>query len=206
MLDNVVIVGYSGHAYVVIEAALSNGISIDGYCEMSQQMKNPYGLSYYGNEAADTFVWRNNVSYFIGIGDNNIRERIANRIINNKGTFINIIHRSACISHTAKLGNGVFVSAIATVNALVTVGNQCILNTGCILEHECVVGDTVHIGPGAVLAGNVVVGDRTFVGANTVIKQGVKIGNDVIIGAGTVVIRDVADGETVAGNPARKIK
>lgn len=206
MSDSIVIVGYSGHAYVVIEAALSNSINIDGYCEMTQQSKNPYGLTYFGNEASDEFVWRDNISYFIGVGDNNLRGRIATRILNNNGKFINIIHQSACISNTAKLGTGIFLSANATVNALVKVGDQCILNTGCIIEHESVVGDTVHIGPGAVLAGNVVVGDRTFIGANTVIKQGVKIGSDVIIGAGTVVIRDVADGETVAGNPARKIK
>jgi acetyltransferase EpsM len=35
------------------------------------------------------------------------------------------------------------------------VGKNVILNTGCIIEHECVLGDAVHIGPGAVLAGNV---------------------------------------------------
>ncbi|WP_333575886.1 acetyltransferase [Sphingobacterium sp.] len=206
MLDNVVIIGYSGHAYVVIEAALSAGISIGGYCDMTQRSNNPYGLNYHGNEASESFVWRDDVCYFIGIGDNSIRERAANRIINNKGKFINIIHKSACVSDTVEFGNGVFFNANVTVNALVNLGNHCILNTGCIIEHECVIGSFVHIGPGAVLAGNVIVGDRSFIGANSVVKQGIKIGSNVIIGAGAVVIKDVPDGQVVAGNPAKKIK
>jgi acetyltransferase EpsM len=42
------------------------------------------------------------------------------------------------------------------------VGKNVIINTSCIIEHECFLGDTVHIAPGAVLAGNVTIGERTF--------------------------------------------
>lgn len=206
MLDNVIVIGYSGHSYVVIDTALTLGLNILGYCEVNRQLKNPFGLIYYGNETEDSFEWKDNVSYFVGIGDNNIRSQVANRIIKKNGKFTNIIHPSSSVSNSVTLGKGIFMSANVVVNALVNIGNQCILNTGCIVEHECTIGSTVHIGPGAVLAGNVTVGDYTFIGANTVVKQGVKIGNNVVIGAGTVVIRDIADGETVAGNPARRIK
>jgi acetyltransferase-like isoleucine patch superfamily enzyme len=52
----------------------------------------------------------------------------------------------------------------------------------------------------------VCVGESSLIGANAVIKPGVIIGSNVTIGAGSVVLRDIPDGETWAGNPARKIK
>ena len=55
-----------------------------------------------------------------------------------------------------------------------------IINTGAIVEHECIINDYAHIAPGAVLAGSVFVGANSFIGANAVVKQGVKIGKNVI--------------------------
>ncbi|HAO47433.1 MAG TPA: hypothetical protein DCQ97_10945, partial [Chitinophagaceae bacterium] len=64
------------------------------------------------------------------------------------------------------------IAAQATINPLARIGKGAICNTGCIVEHECVVGDFAHIGPGAVLCGNVSVGEGSFVGANAVVRQG----------------------------------
>jgi acetyltransferase-like isoleucine patch superfamily enzyme len=41
------------------------------------------------------------------------------------------------------------------------------------------------------------------IGSGAVILCGIRIGTDSLIGAGAVVTRDVADGEVVAGVPAR---
>jgi sugar O-acyltransferase (sialic acid O-acetyltransferase NeuD family) len=135
-----------------------------------------------------------------------VRQRIALGIKKKEETFINIVHPESSISGTAKLGLGLFISKNVSVNVLAEVGDYSILNTGCIIEHECSVRSAVHVGPGAVLAGNVTVGDRSFIGANSVIKQGIVIGNDVVIGAGSVVIHDILDNGKVAGNPARNIR
>ncbi|MBU1568312.1 MAG: acyltransferase [Proteobacteria bacterium] len=53
--------------------------------------------------------------------------------------------------------------------------------------------------------GKVKIGDRVFIGAGAVILPGVTIGNNVVVGAGSIVSRDIADGQVVAGNPARVI-
>jgi UDP-2-acetamido-3-amino-2,3-dideoxy-glucuronate N-acetyltransferase len=44
------------------------------------------------------------------------------------------------------------------------------------------------------------------IGSNATIIAGVTIGENSLIGAGAVVTRDVADGETVAGVPARPVR
>jgi len=205
VLDKVAIIGYSGHAYVVIEAAQSQNIQISGYCERAVCEKNPYALPYWGDEASPDFDWKKAKSYFVGIGDNKIRFRVAEKVLQNGGQFVTIIHSSSWVSKTANIGSGVFINTNASVNAEAHIGDLCILNTASVIEHECVLGKAVHIAPGAVLLGNVKVGDFTFIGANAVIKQGISVGKNVVIGAGAVVIRDIPDGEVVVGNPAKKI-
>ena len=207
MLDKeVILIGYSGHAYVVVETALENDFDVIGYSDKEKSDSDPYNLSYLGFEKNDDFIgWQKEVSFVIGIGDNKLRQKIAS-LIESKGKVVEtIVHKTAHISKNVEIGKGSFINKNVVVNALAVVGKNVILNTGCIIEHECILGDAVHIAPGAVLAGNVSIGERTFVGANVVVKQGIVIGKDVVIGAGTVIIANIPDGKKVVGNPGRII-
>lgn len=202
----VILIGYSGHSFVVAETALENGFDIIGYSDKEKSDSDPYNLSYLGFEKNDDFIgWYKEVNFVLGIGDNKLRQNIANLIEIKGKTVETIIHKAANISKNVVIGNGSFINKNVVVNALAIVGKNVILNTGCIVEHECVLEDAVHIAPGAVLAGNVSIGERTFVGANAVIKQGIVVGKDVVIGAGSVVINNIPDGKTVVGNPGRII-
>ena len=207
MLDKeLILIGYAGHAYVLAETVLENGFKIAGYADKEAVLQDPFNLSYLGFEKSDDFIgWQNQFSFVIGIGENKIRQNIAELIESKGKTIETIIHKTAHISKTAVIGSGSFINKNAVVNALALVGKNVILNTGCIVEHECVLGDSVHIAPGAVLAGNVNIGERTFVGANAVIKQGIVVGKDVTIGAGSVIIANIPDGKKVVGNPGRII-
>ncbi len=208
MLDNkTVIVGYSGHAYVVAESYFAQGGNISFYADLNEASKNPFNLSYLGFESAPNFKgWDMPFKYILGIGDNYLREKAAKLILSNSNLLENVIDPHAVISKSANIGNGVFASKGVLVNAFSTIGSFTILNTGCIIEHECEIGIASHIAPGAVLAGNVKIGNRTFIGANAVIKQGVVIGDDVIIGAGSVVLQNVYNNSKIVGNPGRLLK
>ncbi len=207
MLDKkVILIGYSGHAYVVADTAIENQLQLIGYTDTEIVQNNPFGLDYLGNEKEVGFFDKNNgVKYLIGIGDNYIREKIYNYILENKREIQTLISKSASISKLVFIGNGTFINKNVSINAFANIGNNAILNTACIIEHDCTIGDSVHIAPGAVLAGNVSIGDRSFIGANAVLKQGVVIGKDVIVGAGSVVIKDIPDGKKIVGNPSRII-
>lgn len=208
MLDNkTIIIGYSGHSYVVAESYIANGGNISFYADLKETTNNPFNLTYLGYESAQDFKgWDLSLKYILGIGNNNLREKVAKLILSKSNILENVIDPNAIISKSTKLGNGVFASKGVLVNPFSTIGNFTVLNTGCIIEHECEIGTAAHIAPGAVLAGNVKVGDRTFIGANAVIKQGVIIGSDVIIGAGSVVLHDVENNSKLVGNPGRLIK
>ena len=202
----VILIGYSGHAYVVADIAIENRYDIIGYTEKSMAQDNPFNLNYAGYEREIDFFEKNKkIEFIIGIGDNLIREKIYNLITSKNAEINTLISSTASISHSAKIASGTFINRNVTINALAKIGSNVILNTACVIEHECEILDSVHIAPGVVLSGSVFVGERTFIGANSIVKQGVKIGKDVIIGAGSVVLSDVPDGKKIVGNPSRSI-
>ncbi len=208
MLDyKSIIIGYSGHAYVVADSYISNGNTINYYTNLIEVENNPFNLTYLGCETDQNFKgWDLGLNFILGIGDNNLRYKAAQLILSKFQIIGSVIDSNAIISKTSILGNGVYISKGVLVNAFSKIGDFAILNTGCIIEHECEISTAAHIAPGAVLAGNVKIGKRTFIGANSVIKQGVTIGDDVIIGAGSVIIENVCNNSKIVGNPGRLIK
>ncbi len=205
MPENLIIIGYSGHAYVAIDIAQLQGYNIIGYIENEEKSSNPYNIDYLGNEDVIQNILNTNKSkLFIGIGSNKIREVIYKKL-NAEFEFAVLKHKNSIQSVHSSINAGALMGAGSVVNSLASIGICSIINTGAIIEHECVVDDFVHIGPGAVLAGNVKIGKRSFIGANSVVKQGIVIGEDTIIGAGSVILHDVPSGATVVGNPGKII-
>ena len=207
MLDNKnVIIGYSGHAYVVAESYISKGNKLEYYTSLLKVENNPFNLAYLGCETDPNFRgWDMRLAFILGIGDNNLRYKVAQLLLSKSQIIESVIDLNSIISKSANIGVGVFASKGVLVNAFSKIGDFTILNTGCIIEHECEISTSVHIGPGAVLAGNVKIGKRSFIGANSVIKQGVEIGDDVIIGAGSVIINNISSNTKIVGNPGRII-
>jgi sugar O-acyltransferase (sialic acid O-acetyltransferase NeuD family) len=204
MNKDAVIIGYSGHAYVILDILLSDNYNIIGYCDNEYKAENPFHLQYLGTEN-DKSILSNieKCNIFIGIGNNKIRSQIFEKLIKRKINCPIAIHNRSTISQYAQVGSGSVIMAGAIINAMAQIGNAVICNTSSVIEHECIIGSYSHIAPGAVLAGNVTVGKNSFIGANSVVKQGVTIGSNVIIGAGSVILRNIPDGSKVYGNPAR---
>ena len=203
MLNNVIILGYSGHSFVCIECAILNRISVLGYCDSNIKDFNPFKLEYLGHE--NDYI-QDSHNIFIALGNNTLRENIFKKFKPNN--YINLIHPTAIVSKISiiKPNSNILILAGVIVNPLAEIEEGVILNTNSTIEHECMISAFAHIAPGATLAGNVFVGERTFIGANSTVKQGVKIGSDVIIGAGSVIINDVPNGVVVVGNPGKIIK
>jgi acetyltransferase-like isoleucine patch superfamily enzyme len=88
----------------------------------------------------------------------------------------------------------------------VTLGAWTILNTRCIVEHDCTIGEHTHICPGAIVLGGATVGVKCMIGAGAIVLPGVKIADETIVGAGAVVVKDIEEtGGMWVGTPARKV-
>jgi sugar O-acyltransferase (sialic acid O-acetyltransferase NeuD family) len=200
-----IIIGYSGHGFVVCGILSAAGKRVTGYCDSEEKQYNPFALTYFGKENSDTATAAfQHHDFFIAIGNNSIRNNVYDQLAQHSFYPVNAIHPSAVIDPSVVMAaHGIMISAHVSINPLAAIGTGAICNTGCIIEHECVVGEFAHIAPGAVLCGNVKVGHHSFVGANAVVRQGIVIGNNAIIGAGAVVVKDVPDNVTVTGVPAQ---
>ena len=144
----------------------------------------------------------------VAIGDNLSRQIAAKRLRNNRKNLIFPIvqHPSALISDHTRIGVGNVFCAGSIVIVGSIIGQFCIVNTSATVDHDCLLGDFVHVAPGVNLCGSVSVGDRTLVGVGTSVRPGITIGSDTIIGAGSVVVSDIPSGVMAHGNPCRVIR
>uniref|UniRef100_UPI0040485FF9 acetyltransferase n=1 Tax=Algoriphagus sp. TaxID=1872435 RepID=UPI0040485FF9 len=201
-MKEAIIIGYSGHSFVVLDILILNQYIINGYCEKNEKKVNPYDLKYLGDED-NLELFGSGKFIFISIGDNFIRNKIFHKLYGKGIQMPTVFHPTSSVSSKTKIGLASVFMAGCIINTLSVIGNGVICNSGCVIEHECVIGDFVHIGPSAVLAGGVTIGDNSFIGANCVIKQGVKVGQNVVVGAGSVVLKDIKDNSIVYGNPSK---
>lgn len=111
--------------------------------------------------------------------------------------FVNIIHKTASIEPSVKMGVGNIICAGTIISSGARIGNNCLINNGSIISHDCIVSDHCHIASGAVLAGYVTIGENTLIGQNCTLNIGVKIGKNVVIQNGVHVFKDVKDDEVV---------
>ena len=155
--DNQYIVfGYSGHALSLIDSMQSLGLNIKGYVDARNKTDNYYKIKYLGSESDKDFEYlSSNYLYVVAVGDNKIRQKISDSIRDLGFHTPNIIDPTAVVSGQIDIGLGNFISKNAVINSFCHIGNNVIINTSSIVEHNSIVHDIVHIAPGAVVCGNV---------------------------------------------------
>lgn len=117
-----------------------------------------------------------------------------------------IVHPTAWVSPSARLGEGCVVFAQAVIQADAVLGRGVIVNTSASVDHDCRIGDGGHLCPGARLAGEVVVGAASWIGIGSSVIQQISMGAHVTIGAGAAVVDNIEDGCVAVGVPARIIR
>ncbi len=120
--------------------------------------------------------------------------------------WITLVHPSAQVSPSAKLGKGVFVGPLVSIANDTKVGEFALIGRSSSIGHHVFIGDYSAIGPGVVIPGRVYVGSDVHVGNGASVINGITVSDGSLIGAGSVVTRHVKKGRQVMGNPARPLR
>jgi len=202
--SHLVVYGAGGHGRVVADAARSAEMEVMGFLDDGV----PAGEQVLDWRVLGDAGWlqgRHGVSVALGIGANDVRRQVADKLARAGAALATVVHPTAVVSPYAQLGPGVVVFALAVVNVGARVGRGAIVNTGSILEHDVQIGDFAHVASNAALGGAARVGVDSMLGTGAVVLPGRTVGDRSIVGAGAVVSRDVAADVVVAGVPARRM-
>ncbi len=204
MNGKLIIVGMGGHSKVVADVARRCGYQVLGFLD-SRRPDAPHG-PYLGTveELSEQIIA--DAAFFVGIGNNAIRQKVAGQLRAKGALLATLIDPSAIIGSGVTIGEGTLVMPGCIINADSAIGRQVILNTAATVDHDCAVADGVHLSPGVHLAGAVRVNELSHVGIGASVIQGVTIGARSVIGAGAAVIGDIPSDVTAVGVPAKVIR
>jgi sugar O-acyltransferase (sialic acid O-acetyltransferase NeuD family) len=207
-MADVIVVGASGHAKVVIDIVERTGHHrIVGLVDREGTSGKIWDYSVLGRtEELPSIAARLGVNgYVLGIGSNDARRRISEQLGEQAPnmTAMAAVHPSAAVGRDVEIGAGTVVMAGAMVNPSCRIGRGCVINTGASLDHDSVMGDYASLAPGAVIGGGCTIGTEAWVGIGATVVQLIRIGARATVGAGATVLRDVEPDVVVIGTPAR---
>jgi len=211
-MDNIVIIGSSGHAKVVIDIVRREGrYHLVGLLDRFRAVgEETLGYRVLGREEdlpglVATHALR---GMLVAVGDNFARATVVARVraLCPDLPWVTAIHPAACLGLDVVVGEGTVVMAGVTINACASVGRGCVLNTRSSLDHDCVLSDYASLAPGVVTGGGCRIGPHAALGIGAVLVHGVEVGEHTVIGAGSVVTKSIDPFVVAYGTPARVVR
>lgn len=200
MRRKLVIIGASGHGKVIADIAKKIGYREIAFLDDDEAIHECGGYPVLGKSSEAGMI---NADVIVGIGNAVVRKRIQESVPDEKLTTL--IHPTAVVAEGVVIGAGTVVMAGAVINSYAKIGQGCIINTCSSVDHDCNVGDYVHIAVGSHLCGTVTVGNGTWVGAGVTVSNNIDICGGCMIGAGAVVTKNIEEEGTYIGVPAKKM-
>lgn len=201
-MKDVIVIGAGGHAKVIADIVIRSNDNLIGFLddriEVGTKILGDYEVM--GPTNLIESIKGENKFFIIAIGDNLIRKTFYEKYNIN---YYTAIHPTAIIGTDVELGEGTCVMPNACINANTKIGKCCIINSGALVEHDCVIDDFVHISPTATVCGTVKIGKLTQIGARASVRNNVTIGEEILIGMGATVVKDIIEKGTYIGTPAK---
>ena len=195
----VILVGFNpvGHGGVIHRSLsdIGNNFSILGYFDdIGYKKNNDFSISYLGKlkDIKKFLKNRNEKIYFhICIGSNFYRHEIAKKLSAIRNLVpLTIVHPSAIISYSSRIGKGVFVGPGSYIGNDSVVEDFVIINSKAVLEHNNKIKKFSNISTSSTLSGNVTVSEGSFLGAGCVMIPKTRTKTWSTLPAGSVVIRN----------------
>jgi sugar O-acyltransferase (sialic acid O-acetyltransferase NeuD family) len=139
----------------------------------------------------------------LAIGIPGVRRRVAELLLDRGCEFLTLIHPTAVVVPTARIGAGAIVCPQAIVSDSAALGRFALVNYHASLAHDASAGDFAVLSPYATLAGGARVGDDAFLGLHASVGPGVSVGQRSKVAANSCALADAPADSLVHGVPGR---
>lgn len=165
------ILGAGGHGHVVKEIAEA----------MRDTNQKPYyeTIDFLDDNSSEAVGTLSELSFFVGsyeeafaaIGKDSLRLEWIQKIKEAGYRMPVLIHPTAYVSPSAKLGAGTVVEPMAAVNTGAVIGEGGILSMGALVDHNTVIGSGVHISCGTTVKADCEIQGPTTVPSGMVVTK-----------------------------------
>lgn len=151
--------------------------------------------------------WDEKIALVFAIGNPVVKRKIFQKIINPKISYPTLVHPNVCMGKSnVEVGEGSILCAGTIITVDIQIGKHVILNLGCTVGHDSIIGDFSSFMPSVNISGEVTIGEAVYVGTGAKIINQLEIGEATVVGAGAVVSKTLPAFCTAVGVPAKPIK
>lgn len=162
MAKSLLIIGAGGHGHVVAEIANACGYT---YAFLDDNSPEAVGKLDQLQQLATSFD-----AFFVAIGNGFTRQTLLERLEDLQYFVPVLVHPTAYVAPSAKLGAGTVIAPGAVVNTRSNLGKGCIVSVGALIDHDARIDDFVHINAGAVCKAGSRVGALQRIDAGRVVE------------------------------------
>ena len=164
------------------------------------------GLPYLGT-STDLNATPQPLAVAVAVGSSAGRAAVVERLSSPLLSFPTLVHPRVALAPRQRiaLGEGCIIQQGCILTCDIVLGRFVVLNLGCTVGHDAVLDDFCSLMPHANMSGAAQLGAGAYLGTNTTVIQGVRIGENTIVGAGAVAVRDLPANITAVGVPAKAI-
>ena len=100
------------------------------------------------------------------------------------------------------VGDNCIVLEGSVIQPFTKIGNNVFIGCGSMVGHHCSIAEHCFLAPGSVALGNTRIEPYCFIGANATIRDGVTVARECVVGAGVTIRRDTKAQEVYMGERA----
>jgi len=168
IITRLIILGAGGYGRTIADLATQS----KKHNEIKFLDDNANGIDVIGTiKEAVSFV-DDDTAFYPAIGNNEFRCKLISDIKSAGGEVVSIIHPTAYVSPTVKIGLGVAILPNASVGTNVILADGCIVNMHSVIDHDTVLEKGVHVAPGAIVKGENRIAAYSKIESGVVVERG----------------------------------
>ncbi|RYY10909.1 MAG: acetyltransferase, partial [Cytophagaceae bacterium] len=162
------------------------------------------GLPYLGT-SADLNQVTEPLAVAVAVGSSAGRAAVVARLSSGQLSFPALVHPAVALApyQRISLGEGCLIQQGCILTCDIVLGRFVLLNLGCTIGHDAVLGDFCSLMPHANIGGGTQLRAGVYLGTNATVIHAVRVGAGATVGAGAVVVRELPAGVTAVGVPAK---